>query len=341
MSIEIKTYIVSYAIPDVTLKLVYYVGHFLDSSGVFEVVERGVDQYRVRWIVSRTAVRRVVELVTIPKLGRIVGEKIVVSGSASSFNFTLEFSIRPNREVVILVTGKCGGDLDRCRKFIDVYLAALSAYVKNPPLTTLSTILSLPIPQVARAPPTPTPPTPPITPPREAEKKPIEAPQVKPTTPPPTPPPEKPPTPVPKPTETAPTPPPTPPARIEVKMPEVKAPPVDPSEALDILNLATVVIKSPIVSMHVYKPGWSVEDLLFYFTKESSKLRDYTYGISTVKNDTDLDLSLYLDQEGNMVAWRGRVKDKEYDVSKPYLLLELLKDYTNRELRVRIYGVKK
>jgi hypothetical protein len=60
-----------------------------------------------------------------------------------------------------------------------------------------------------------------------------------------------------------------------------------------------------------------------------------------VKSDTDLDLSLYLDREGNIVAWRGRVKDKEYDVSKPYLLLELLKDYTNREVRIRIYGVKK
>lgn len=315
MSAEVKTYIVSYATPDVTLKLVYYVGHFLDSSGVFEVVDRGMDQYRVRWIVSRTAVRRVVELLTIPRLGRIVGEKIVVPGSSSSFNFTLEFSIRPNREVVILVSGKCSGDLDKCRRFVDLYLAALSAYVKNPPLTTLTTILNLPLPQITRALPTPTHPTPPPTPSME---KPI--------------------TPAPKPAETAP---PTPPPRSEVKIPEVKAPLIDPSEALDVVNLATVVIKSPIVSMHVFKPGWSIEDLLFYFTKESSKLRDYTYGISTVKSNTDLDLSIYLDREGNIVAWRGWVKGKEYDISKPYLLLELLKDYSNRELRVRIYGVKK
>lgn len=335
MSSEIRSCVVSYALPDVTKKLVYYISYFVESTADFEVIERQKDFLRIRWTVSKSAFRRVYEFITLPITGKCIDEnKIVVTGSSTSFNFEITLDIRPNHEVIIAVSGKCSGDLDKCRRFVETYINALSAYVKNP--TAINTVFNLPLPKPEK----PTTPTPPTTPPKPPPTPPTPAkPEVKETPKPPTPPtPSRLSTPPPTttPTQVKPEEKPTTPTGIAPAKP-----PVSPEEALDLVNLAMVLLKAPLVATLDLKPGWSVEDLIAFFVGESDKYKKYTYVIATLRSPVGIDISVLLDYEGRIVAWRGLVGNTEYDISEPQKLLVVLSNYTNSHLVVRIWGITK
>jgi hypothetical protein len=134
-----------------------------------------------------------------------------------------------------------------------------------------------------------------------------------------------------------PTPPTPPPTRVE--RPPAKLA-VTPEQALDPLNIARSLLKAPLVASIDLKPTWSVKDLLSFFKSSAGKLRDYTYALATMRSDGDLDVTILLDQGGDIVAWRGVIEKREHDISKPDELISKLQNYGGREVRVRIWGCK-
>jgi len=102
-----------------------------------------------------------------------------------------------------------------------------------------------------------------------------------------------------------------------------------------------VLLKAPLVATLDLKPGWSVEDLIAFFVGESDKYKKYTYVIATLRSPVGIDISVLLDYEGRIVAWRGLVGNTEYDISEPQKLLVVLSNYTNSHLVVRIWGITK
>jgi hypothetical protein len=135
--------------------------------------------------------------------------------------------------------------------------------------------------------------------------------------------------------------PPTPPTPLPTR---VERPPaklaVTPEQALDPLNIARSLLKAPLVASIDLKPTWSVKDLLSFFKSSAGKLRDYTYALATMRSDGDLDVTILLDQGGDIVAWRGVIEKREHDISKPDELISKLQNYGGREVRVRIWGCK-
>lgn len=130
----------------------------------------------------------------------------------------------------------------------------------------------------------------------------------------------------------------TPPTRVE--RPPKPKPPVSPEEALDPLKLAGVILKAPLVASIDLKPNWSVDNLLSSFKASSSKFKEFQYVIVTLRVDGDVDVSILLDQDGDIVAWRGVIAGREFNISKPEDLLAHLKNYTTKELKARIWGCK-
>jgi hypothetical protein len=125
-----------------------------------------------------------------------------------------------------------------------------------------------------------------------------------------------------------------------VTQPKAK-PVVSPEEALDPVNLALKLIKAPLVASIDLKPNWSIKDLLAFFTGSSSRIKEYTYVVATMRSNGELDVSILLDPDGNIAAWRGLIKGVEHEISEPEKLLAQLQEYTSREVKIRIWGVKK
>lgn len=123
------------------------------------------------------------------------------------------------------------------------------------------------------------------------------------------------------------TPPPPPSVEAKPAPPKPPTPPkltVSPEEALDLVNPAMTLLKAPLVASLDLKPTWTIEDLLSFFVVSSSKFRDYNYVIATLRSNGDLDVSILLDQDGGIVAWRGFVGGREYDISERIKLITLL-----------------
>jgi len=300
---------------DIASKLIYYFNFFLDNlvmyarrepfvSYTLNVVERRNGSYVVRWGYP-SLLRRAHVSVTMPTRAELREGKILVTGQSDQFTFTYLFEVSPrDNKSLIKGTRTCTGNIVRCQAFLELITGVLRLYMRDPPRDVLDIIVHLPSPLPAARPPVevkpPTPPTPPPAPP------------------------------------TTPTPPP-PPAHVE--KPPVKLA-VAPEQALDLLNIARSLLKAPLVASIDLKPTWSVEDLLSFFKSSAGKLRDYTYALATMKSDGDLDVTILLDQGGDIVAWRGVVEKREHDISKPEELISRLQKYSDREVRVKVWGCK-
>ena len=313
-------------------KLIYYFGFFLDNIPSYsrkdeylmvtygiEITEKRDEAYVVKWSYPGF-MRRVSEYITIPTRASVKDGDLIVSGRGTSFNFTVTFSVKQDKETIVNATRTCTGRTDRCLEFLELLLAILQYYIREPPASILSIVTYLP-PVISVAPPTPPPPpTPPKPVLREAEAAkptptpPIETREVKPT---------------------APTPKPT------VVTPPKAKPAVSPEEALDPLNLAMKLIKAPLVASIDLKPNWSIKDPLTFFTGSSSRIKEYTYVVATMRSNGELNVSILLDPDGNIAAWRGSIKGVEHEISEPEKLLAQLQEYTSREVKIRIWGIKK
>jgi hypothetical protein len=307
-------------------KLIYYFGFFLDNIPIYsrkdeylmvtysiDVTEKRDEAYVVKWSYPGF-MRRVSEYITIPTRASVKDGDLVVSGRSASFNFTVTFSVKQDKETIVNATRTCTGRTDKCQEFLELLLALLQYYIREPPTSILGIVTYLP-PVISVAPPTP--PKPVL---REAEAlkppptPPIETREVKPT---------------------APT------TRPTVVTPPKAKPVVSPEEALDPVNLAMKLIKAPLVASIDLKPNWSIKDLLAFFTGSSSRIKEYTYVVATLRSNGELDVSILLDPDGNIAAWRGLIKGVEHEISEPEKLLGQLQEYTSREVKVRIWGVKK
>lgn len=302
---------------DIASRLIYYFNFFLDNlvmyarrepyllvSYTLDIVERRSGSYVVRWGYP-SLLRRAHVNVTMPTRAELREGKILVTGQSDQFTFTYLFEVSPSdNKSLIKGTRTCTGNIVRCQEFLELITGVLRLYMRDPPRDVLDIIVHLPSPLPAARPPVevkpPTPPTPPPAPP------------------------------------TMPTPPP-PPARVE--KPPVKLA-VAPEQALDPLNIARSLLKAPLVASIDLKPTWSVKDLLSFFKSSAVKFRDYTYVLVTMRSDEDLDVTILLDQVGDIVAWRGVIDRREHDISKPEELISRLQSYTGREVRVRIWGCK-
>jgi hypothetical protein len=327
------TYQLKTGLPAETVgKLIYYFGFFLDNIPSYlrkdkylmafyriEIAEKRDEAYVVKWS-YRGFMASISEYITIPTRTSVKDGDLIVSGRGTSFNFTVTFNVKRDKETIVNTTIVCTGRTDRCQEFLEPLLALLQYYIREPPPSILSIVTYLP-PVISVAPPTPpTPPTPPKPVSREAETvkptptPPIETREVKPTAP-----------------TTRPT---------VVTPPKAKSV-VSPEEALDPVNLAMKLIKAPLVASIDFKPNWSIKDLLAFFTGSSSRIKEYTYVVATMRSNGELDVSILLDPDGNIAAWRGLIKGVEHEISEPEKLLGQLQEYTSREVKVRIWGVKK
>jgi len=313
-------------------KLIYYFGFFLNNIPSYsrkdeylmvtysiDVTEKRDEAYVVKWSYPGF-MRKISEYITIPTRASVKDGDLIVSGRSASFNFTITFSVKQDKETIVNATRTCTGRTDRCQKFLELLLAILQYYIREPPASILSIVTYLP-PVISVAPPTP-PPPPTLPKPvlREAEvAKPTPTPpigtrEVKPTAPTPTP---------------------------TVVTPPKAKPVVSPEEALEPVNLAMKLIKAPLVASIELKPNWSIKDLLAFFTGSSSRIKEYTYVVATLRSNGEINVSILLDPGGNIVAWCGVIKGVEHEISEPEKLLGLLQEYTSREVKVRIWGVKK
>jgi len=313
-------------------KLIYYFDFFLDNIPIYlsknkyliafhriDITEKRDEAYVVKWT-YRGFMGKVSEYITISRRASVKDGDLMVSGRGASFNFTVTFSVKQDKETIVNATRTCTGRTDRCQEFLDLLLAILQYYIREPPASILSIVTYLP-PVISVAPPAPPPPpTPPKPVSREAEAvkptptPPIETREVKPTAPTPTP---------------------------TVVTPPKAKPVVPPEEALDPVNLALKLIKAPLVSSIDLKPNWSIKDLLAFFTSSSSRIKEYTYVVATLRSNGEINVSILLDPDGNIAAWRGLIKGVEHEISEPEKLLAQLQEYTSREVKVRIWGVKK
>ena len=313
-------------------KLIYYFDFFLDNIHIYssknkrliafhriDITEKRGEAYVVKWS-YKGFMGKVSEYITISRRASVKNGDLIVAGHGTSFNFTVTFNVKQDKETIVNATRTCTGETDKCLDFLDLLLATLQYYIRDPPASILSIVTYLP-PVISVAPPTPPPPpTPPKPVLREAEA-------VKPT---PTPP-----------IETRGVKPTAPTKRPTVVAPPKAKPVVSPEEALDPVNLAMKLIKAPLVASIVFKPNWSIKDLLAFFTGSSSRIKEYTYVVATMRSNGELDVSILLDPDGNIAAWRGLIKGVEHEISEPEKLLGLLQEYTGREVKVRIWGVKK
>jgi hypothetical protein len=313
-------------------KLIYYFGFFLDYipgylrkdkylmvTYIIDVTDNRGEAYVVKWSYPGF-MRKVSEYITVPTRASVKDGDLIISGRGASFNFTITFSVKQDKETIVNATRTCTGRTDICQEFLELLLILLQYYIREPPASILSIVTYLP-PVISVAPPAPlTPPTPPKPVLREAEVSkptptpPIETREIKPS---------------------APT------TRPTVITPPKAKPVVSPEEALDPVNLAMKLIKAPLVASIDLKPNWSIKDLLAFFTGSSSRIKEYTYVVATMRSSGELDVLILLDPDGNIAAWRGLIKGVEHEISEPEKLLGQLQEYTSREVKVRIWGVKK
>jgi len=107
--------------------------------------------------------------------------------------------------------------------------------------------------------------------------------------------------------------------------------------ALSVEGIAYILRKSPETRKIVLRAGWRVGDLLEYIRGEAKKYIEHQLILVKLRIPILLDVWLVVDTSGDVIAWRGLVRDRECGVSWPEELYGVLGEFTGEDLEVTIW----
>ena len=268
-----------------TVKLLYYSCIPIQFAGEFEVIEVDANTCKFQWCYKKGLFRRICDLVSISRYGRIIDNKVVVYGKSSDFfmELTLEPRVEPNGSVVVNTQTVCIGDRGKCNLFSEKYTMILSLYINSMPSAIAQEIFKFRVKEAPGQPGT-----------METPEKPIDE---------------------------------------EL----LRRGLTSAYMALSVEGVAYILRKSPETHTIVLRAGWRVGDLLEYIRGEARKYREYQLILVKLRIPILLDVWLVVDTSGDVIAWRGLIRDRERGVSWPEELYRVLGEFTGEDIEVTIW----